>query len=122
RFVVATVVDSSEVPDLALLKAEIDRHAVIKSGNSDFVETGDPVSVIGTPFIVELSSTLGNGHIAAVDRTFRDNAVFQIDATINHGNSGGPLLNDRGQAIGINTFGFGDLGAQGLNFSIKINE
>lgn len=118
----ATVVDSSEEPDLALLKTDIAHHAVINLGKSSLVETGDPVSVIGTPFVVELSSTLGNGHIAAVDRSFRNNDVFQIDATINHGNSGGPLLNDRGQAIGVNTFGLGDLGAQGLNFSIKIDE
>lgn len=122
RRVSARVVDSSEVPDLALLKADIEQHPTLKLGDSGLVRTGEAVSVIGTPLVVELSSTFANGHIAAVGREFRKNKVFQIDVTINHGNSGGPLLNDRGQVVGINTFGLGDLGVQGLNFSIEINE
>lgn len=118
----ARVLDSSEVPDLALLKTDLEQHPVLKLGDSGLVRTGEAVSVIGTPIVVELSSTFANGHIAAVGREFQKNKVFQIDVTINHGNSGGPLLNERGQVVGINTFGLGDFGAQGLNFSIEINE
>ncbi|MEX2578849.1 MAG: trypsin-like peptidase domain-containing protein [Verrucomicrobiales bacterium] len=122
RVAMAKVVDSSELPDLALLKTDIGHHSVLKLGDSGLVKTGEPISVIGTPIDPALSSTLGSGHIAATGREFHKNKVLQIDATINHGNSGGPLLNNTAQVIGINTFGLGDMGIQGLNFSIEINE
>lgn len=122
REVRAQVIDSSETPDLALLKANLPNHRHLTLGDSRRVSTGDPVCVIGTPVFESLSSTLNTGYIAGVDRTFRDNPVFQIDVSINHGNSGGPLLNSRGQVIGVNTFGLGDFDIDRLNFSIKINE
>jgi len=121
RFVRAEVIDTSIVPDLAVLKCDLNDHSVLKLGDSSKVVTGEDVCAIGTPIVTSLSSTLNSGHIASVDREFKKNPVFQIDVSINHGNSGGPLLNDRGQVIGINTFGLGDLNIDRVNFSIRIN-
>jgi S1-C subfamily serine protease len=117
----ATVVGFTQTPDLALLKVDVPDHRVLKLGDSDKVETGGHVCVIGSPLRMNLSPTLNTGTISSVDRRIDRNPVFQIDATINHGNSGGPLLDERGRVIGIITFGFGDFGADRFNFAIKAN-
>ncbi len=128
----AKLVQSSDVPDLALLKVELKDHPVIKLGDSDKVESGAHAAAIGSPQGQALSITAGS--ISNADRTFRDNKCFQISVLINHGNSGGPLLDEMGQVIGINTFGLGSAGLssrsgkgigtdiQGINYAIKINE
>lgn len=118
----AQLVASTKAPDLALLKADVPNNKFLKLGNSDKVKTGDHVLAIGYPVLQELSATMNQGVISSTDRTFRGNSVFQIDATINHGNSGGPLLNNRGQVVGITTFGLADLGVDRFNFAIRINE
>ena len=127
----AKVIKRSRTPDLALLRASIDDHPILTLGDSDQVETGAHVSAIGSPNGYEQSFTAGN--ISAVDREKQGNRCFQMSVLINHGNSGGPLLNEFGQVIGINTFGEGTalisrdgihIGSdiQGINFAIKINE
>ena len=76
-------------------------------GNSDAVRVGDPVVAIGNPF--GLDRTVTSGIVSALQRLIRRpnrftiDHVIQTDAPINHGNSGGPLLNARGQVIGVNT-------------------
>jgi len=127
----ATLVESSEVPDLALLKVELKEHPIIKLGDSDKVESGAHVAAIGSPKGNSQSFTAGS--ISNANRTYRDNKCFQISVLINHGNSGGPLLDEMGQAVGVNTFGEGtafvtqtgkSVGSdiQGINYAIKINE
>lgn len=127
----ATVIQSSKIPDLALLKVELKEHAVIVLGDSDKVETGAHASTIGSPKGKPQSFTAGN--ISNIERDYRGNQCFQISVLINHGNSGGPLFDQLGQAIGICSFGEGTavvLGdgtsigtdTQGINYAIKINE
>jgi S1-C subfamily serine protease len=128
----ATVVGESDIPDLALLQASIRDNPVIDIGDSDGVETGAHVSAIGTPKRLAQSFTAGS--ISSTDREMFGNKCFQISVLLNHGNSGGPLLDERGKAIGVNTFSENTLfmdrdtgmgvgsDIQGINYSVKINE
>ena len=97
-------------------------------GNSDVVEVGDAVVAIGNPF--GLDRTVTSGIVSAVQRLitapnrFTIDHVIQTDAAINHGNSGGPLLNSRGQVIGVNSqIETGDTatGNVGIGFSVPSN-
>ncbi len=98
--------DSNE--DLALLKL-VDGQGLpaARLGDSDACVVGDQVYAIGNPLGVELRGTLTSGLISAIDRQVtmegRVMTMLQTTAALNNGNSGGPLINDRGQVIGINT-------------------
>ena len=127
----AELVSASRVPDVALLKADISDHPVLKLGDGSKVETGAHVAAIGSPKNLPQSFTAGS--ISNTERDYEGNACFQISVLINHGNSGGPLLNEMGQVIGLNTFGEGTatvlrngqgIGSdiQGINYAIKISE
>lgn len=130
KFLAAEVLKRSEKPDLAILKASISDHPVLKLGNSDGVKTGARVFAIGTPD--KLPQSFNDGMVSQAERMFADTPCFQINVLINHGNSGGPLLDEQGQVVGINTFGRGTAlvlegvsfgsDVQGINFAIKINE
>jgi S1-C subfamily serine protease len=119
---VARVVAHRKIPDLALLKADVVGHKVLALGDSEKVQPGDHVVAIGFPILEDQSSVINQGVISSVERKVGGNRVFQLDATINHGNSGGPLLNDHGEVIGVTTFGFANLGVDRFNFAIKIEE
>jgi S1-C subfamily serine protease len=127
----ATVVGKDTSTDIAVLK--IDAHAraltPLPLGQSDAVEVGDHVVAIGNPFGYD--RTLTAGVVSAVGREISapnsspiENAI-QTDAAINHGNSGGPLINDDGQVIGvtsqISTGNTGGQGNVGIGFAIPIN-
>ena len=94
--------------DLALLKL-IDAEGLpaARLGDSDACVVGDTVYAIGNPLGVELRGTLTSGLISAIDRSVtlegRAMTMLQTTAALNNGNSGGPLINERGQVIGINT-------------------
>jgi S1-C subfamily serine protease len=95
-------------------------------GNSDAVQVGSPVVAIGSPF--GLSETVTSGIVSALGRSidapnnFTIPNAIQTDAPINHGNSGGPLLDARGRVIGINAQIRSDSGnAEGVGFAIPIN-
>jgi S1-C subfamily serine protease/Tfp pilus assembly protein PilF len=118
----AKIIARMQTPDLALLKAELANHDVLALGDSSKLQPGDHVVAIGFPILKDQSAIMNQGVISSIDRMFDGNSVFQIDATINHGSSGGPLLDDRGEVVGITTFGLGDLGVDRFNFAIKINE
>jgi putative serine protease PepD len=127
----ATVVGKDRSTDLAVLK--IDAHAraltPLPLGNSDAVRVGDPVYAIGNPF--GLTRTLTTGVVSAVQRQiFAPNGVpidsaIQTDAAINHGNSGGPLIDASGRVIGvtsqIQTGGAQNQGNVGIGFAIPVN-
>ncbi len=94
-------------------------------GDSDVIEVGDWVVAIGNPY--GLSHTVSAGIVSAKERTQEVTLdpsgyynFLQTDAAINFGNSGGPLLNLRGEVVGINSAIRGD-GAQGIGFAIPIN-
>jgi S1-C subfamily serine protease len=112
--------------DMALLRIQGPgpfAHASL--GNSDAVRTGDMVLTIGSPFGLEQSVT--SGMISSRNRTLQiGDAVIenliQTDSAINSGSSGGPMLNVRGEVIGINTAVFAPTGVfNGIGFAIPIN-
>ena len=127
----ATVVGKDRSTDLAVLK--IDAHAraltPLPLGDSDAVRVGDPVYAIGNPF--GLTRTLTTGVVSAVQRQiFAPNGVpidsaIQTDAAINHGNSGGPLIDANGRVIGvtsqIQTGSDQNQGNVGIGFAIPVN-
>jgi len=105
----AELVGTDQSTDLAVLRVDASATALtpLPLGDSDKVRVGDPVVAIGNPF--GLDRTVTAGIVSALQRLitapnqFTIDHVIQTDAPINHGNSGGPLLNDRGQVIGVNT-------------------
>jgi len=126
----AQLVGSDPSTDLAVLQVDTAASALtpLPLGNSDGVEVGDPVVAIGNPFGLDRTAT--SGIVSALQRLitapnrFTIDHVIQTDAPINHGNSGGPLLNSRGQVIGVNTqieTGGVDSGNVGIGFSVPSN-
>ena len=111
--------------DLAILKVEERNLPVAELGNSDILEVGQLAVAIGNPLGLDFQRTVTSGIISGLNRSIRvsENNVIedliQTDASINFGNSGGPLLNDKGQVIGINTAKVKS--GEGLGFAIPIN-
>lgn len=111
--------------DLAIIKVEKDNLPAMELADSDDVGVGDKVVAIGNPLGFELQSTVTSGIISGLNRTvsFETGAqmdgLMQTDAAINSGNSGGALLNNRGQQIGINSAKAGN--SDGIGFAIPIN-
>jgi S1-C subfamily serine protease len=105
----ATVEGTDASSDLAVLKIDTSSRALtpLPLGNSDAMQVGDPVVAIGNPF--GLDRTVTAGIVSAIQRAitapngYTIDHVIQTDAAINHGNSGGPLLNRSGQVIGVNS-------------------
>jgi S1-C subfamily serine protease len=127
----ASLVGTDPSTDLALLEVDASASALtpLPLGNSDAVQVGDPVVAIGNPFGLDRTATAGI--VSALQRiiqapnTFVIDHVIQTDAPINRGNSGGPLLNDRGQVIGVNTQietgGIPTSGNVGIGFAVPSN-
>jgi S1-C subfamily serine protease len=127
----ATVVGKDPSTDVAVLKIDTHSRALtpLQLGNSDAVHVGDTVYAIGNPF--GYARTLTSGLVSAVQRQITapnslpiDGAI-QTDAAINHGNSGGPLIDAAGRVIGvtsqISTGTTGQQGNLGIGFAIPIN-
>src|SRR5512133_2051682 len=126
----AKVVGVDPSTDIAVLKVNVQASPLkaLPLGNSDAVRVGDQVIAIGNPFGLDRSVTAGI--VSAVQRRIEapNNLsiahVIQTDAALNHGNSGGPLLDAQGDVIGVNaqieTGGVGD-GNVGIGFAIPIN-
>jgi serine protease Do len=128
----ANLVGRDPKTDLAVIKVDnVDNLTVARLGDSDKVRVGDEVLAAGAP--LGLRSTVTHGIISALHRPIplsgegsdTDTVIdaIQTDASINHGNSGGPLINMDSQVIGINTAGksLSD-SASGLGFAIPVNE
>ena len=115
----ARVVGWDSQRDLALIKIAVESDYVLSLSDSlDKLAIGDPVFAIGSP--VGLERTLTAGHLSAINRPILPlSDVMQIDVPVNHGNSGGPLLNKEGEIIGIVFAGAGG-NYQGLNFAIPV--
>ncbi len=109
--------------DLALLKIDSAVPAVAKWGDSSAVPLGASVIAIGSP-LGEYQNTVTTGILSGYNRTLDTlSGLLQTDAAINHGNSGGPVLNRNGDVIGINTLVVrgGGSQAEGLGFAIPSN-
>ena len=123
RFAIATVVGSDPETDLAVLKIELDGLPTAPLAEDVNVRVGDVVLAIGNAF--GLSHTVTMGIISATGRNDLKSVLYedfiQTDAAINAGNSGGALINYRGEVIGINTRNVGQAqGAQNIGFAIPI--
>ncbi len=113
----AKVVGWDKTLDLALLKTEITPPYVFTLGTSQNLTIGNPIYAIGSP--VGLENTITSGIISAFDRQLLSTAsVMQIDAAVNSGNSGGPLIHVNGEVQGIVFAGLATY--QGLNFAIPV--
>ena len=124
----ATIVGVDEDNDIALLKVDATGVTPVTFGDSDSMSVGDTVYAVGNP-LGELEFTMTSGMISALDRTITtsdgtDNGInmFQIDAAVNAGNSGGPVYNTSGQVIGIVTAKYSSSGVEGLGFAIPVND
>ena len=119
----ANVVGADPLSDIAVLKLETnEKFAPVKFGDSDKARIGDWVIAIGNPF--GLGGTVTSGIISARNRSIglsRYEDYIQTDASINSGNSGGPLFDMNGDVIGINTAILGRNGSIGIGFSIPSN-
>jgi len=121
----AKVVGADPYMDLAVLKMETkDKFKPVKFGDSDIARVGDWAVAIGNPF--GLGGTVTAGIISARNRDInltRYDDFIQTDASINQGNSGGPLFNLKGEVIGINTaiIAPGQSGSIGIGFAIPAN-
>lgn len=126
----ATLVGADKYADLAVLKTDRKPPAVAALGNSDVLLPGETVIAIGSP-LGDFKNTVTVGVVSATGRSidtgegYSIEGLIQTDAAINHGNSGGPLVNLAGQVIGINTLVVrnsqsGDV-AEGLGFAIPIS-
>lgn len=122
------VVWASEDLDLAIIKINIKNLPEANLGDSDNIKIGTSVYAIGNPVGYELQRTVTSGIISGTNRIIKtedDNTksylegLIQTDATINQGNSGGPLINKNGEIIGITTLKIED--AEGIGFAIPIN-
>ncbi len=119
----AKVIGADPLSDIAVLQLETNEKFVpVKFGDSDNARIGDWVIAIGNPF--GLGGTVTSGIISARNRSIglsRYEDYIQTDASINSGNSGGPLFDMNGDVIGINTAILGRNGSIGIGFSIPSN-
>ena len=115
--------------DLAIVKIESSGLQPVELGDSDEVAIGSYVAAIGNPLGLQFSGSITQGVVSGLNRTIEVSDgmggatstmwdLIQVDAAINSGNSGGPLLNSRGQVIGVNT---AKASAEGMGFAIPIN-
>jgi Do/DeqQ family serine protease len=123
RTVPAQVIGSDKDLDIAVLKISADKLEPLHFGDSDAVRPGQMVFAVGNPF--GLQETVTQGIISAKGRAVKDSVVelLQTDAAVNPGNSGGPLLNLRGEIIGINSSIFSSNSGTwlGISFAIPSN-
>jgi len=113
----ATIVRQNEQLDLALIKidAEFEKHFRIKDEKN--YSTGENVFIVGTPKSIELGQTLTKGIISGY-REKEGIKLIQTDASINGGNSGGPMINKEGELIGVVNAKFSGIGIEGIGFAI----
>jgi len=130
----ARVIGGDCVHDLAVLKVDATGLPTVALGDSKSLQLGQPVVALGYALALEGGPTVTTGIVSSLDRTIqaRDpgcttcrngvrtySDIIQTDAAINHGNSGGPLVNMQGQVIGINSAGADS--AQNIGFAIAID-
>lgn len=132
----ASVIGRDPESDLAVIKVSRSGLRPVEFGDSESLAVGDPVLAIGSP--LSLANTVTAGIVSALDRTMRAGepggqvryyAAIQTDAAVNHGNSGGPLVDGAGRVVGVNSTikslvaeGQQEAGNIGLAFAIPINQ
>ena len=123
----AAIIGYEKYNDIAVLKIDAENLNPVQLGNSDDIAVGDLVYAVGNP-LGELDFSMSTGHVSALDRLITSDEsgiainMFQIDAAVNSGNSGGPVYNAVGEVIGIVTAKYSSTGVEGLGFAIPIND
>lgn len=119
----ATIVGTDEETDLAVLKIDKTGLTAAELGNSSSVQVGEFAMAIGNP--LGMQSSVSSGMISAVNRKVTSDGktytLIQTDTAINSGNSGGALVNSKGQIIGVNTLKMSGSGIEGMGFAIPID-
>ncbi len=139
RIARARLVGRDPLTDVAVVRIENRDVTVVKLGNSDKLQIGEPVIAIGSALGLRGGPTVTTGVVSATKRVETEPAgdpqspaddialydLIQTDTAINPGNSGGPLVNARGEVIGVNTLGQrlteSGVPVQGINFAVSIN-
>ena len=128
---VAEVIEGNEFTDIALIKIEASDLTPIEIGSSSDLLVGDNVVAIGTPASIDFAGSLAAGHVSYQNRSFKitnsDGEVekkmtlIQTNALVNPGNSGCPLINERGEAVGIITMKLNSNYYEGMCFAIPLD-
>jgi serine protease Do len=113
----ASVLGMNEQLDIAVLIVKDAQFPYLDIADLSTMKTGDDIYAIGAPH--GMAYTLTKGGISAKERTVGNQTYIQIDAAINEGNSGGPLLNDAGQVLGMNTLKMSD--SEGIGLAIPVS-
>ena len=126
----AELVNGDEYYDIAILKVDVAKvKKVATMGNSSSVELGDSVFTVGAPLGKDYMGTITKGIVSGINRMVSVKLtsgsylmeVIQTDASINSGNSGGPICNIKGEVIGITSSKLKGTGVEGMGFAIPIN-
>ena len=125
----ATVVGTDPATDVAIIKVDATGLPTIPLGDSDKLRLGEWVLAIGSPLGVQLRSTITAGIVSAKGRSmpdysgeFKIESFIQTDAAVNPGNSGGALVNKKGELVGINTAIVSQTGSySGYSFAVPVN-
>ena len=122
----ATIVGYEPANDVAVLKIDAENLSAAALSDSDHMRVGESLYAVGNP-LGELSYTMTSGMLSALDREIQTDAntkinMFQFDAAVNSGNSGGPVYNSNGEVVGIVTAKYSSTGVEGLGFAIPIND
>ena len=120
----ATIVGTDSQTDLAVIKIDKTGLTAAELGSSSSVQVGEFAMAVGSP--LGMQNTVTGGMISALNREVTDSegktfTLMQTDAAINSGNSGGALVNSKGQVIGINTLKVSSTGVEGMGFAIPID-
>lgn len=123
----AQLIGGDESTDLAVLKIEADNLTAATIGDSDALEVGDLLVAIGNPLDAQaLAWTVTDGIVSGLGRTVESDGqsftLIQTNAAINAGNSGGALLNGKGELVGINSMKISGSSVEGMGFAIPIND
>ena len=131
EFIAEVVGVEKDESDIAVLKIDAAGLRPIVPGDIHAMSVGETVYAVGNP-LGELTYTMTPGMISAMDRAISTESslaggettvnMFQMSASMNRGNSGGPVYNDRGEVIGIVTAKYSAVGVEGLGFAIPIND
>jgi tetratricopeptide (TPR) repeat protein len=103
--------------DLAIIKLEGENYPIVKVGDADALQVGERIYVIGSPRGLE--NTISEGLLSGIRKVDATRKILQMTASISPGSSGGPVFNDKGEAVGVATFLIEE--NQNLNFAMPIN-
>ena len=125
----ATIVGTDPATDVAIIKVDAQNLPTLPMGDSDQLRLGEWVLAIGSPLGAQLRSTITAGIVSAKGRSmpdgsgeFKIESFIQTDAAVNPGNSGGALVNKKGELVGINTAIVSQTGAySGYSFAVPVN-